>query len=150
MCATPQFVSVPSNGTYNITFDREGRVGSICAHSCAQCLKYDLACNPTVILLQSHSFKPIMFVVSCHSGTFHIINRNKTTTKIMIKQLYVHAVSRLLTYFTDWRSSRMFLTFPPKNPTLPPQVNIISLRETNDNIFKLDSGIIPNKIFSNS
>ena len=25
MCATPQFVSAPSNSRYNITFDREGK-----------------------------------------------------------------------------------------------------------------------------
>ena len=61
MCATPQFVSAPSDSRYNITFDREGRVGSICAHSCAQCLNYDLACNPTVIItsvsqLQAYNF----------------------------------------------------------------------------------------------
>ena len=43
----------------------------------------------------------------------------------------IDVVTHKKTYFRACKSSKMLRTFPPKNPTFPPYVNIISYTEKN-------------------
>lgn len=80
MCATPQFVSAPSDSRYNITFDREGKWDQLFVRIVVlKCLNYDLACNPTVTITSVSKLQAYNFCSQqLFSGTFHIINRDKT------------------------------------------------------------------------